>query len=162
MMLMIGLTAAIVVYPFLHESGHSVAALIVGGKIIEYHLLPIPYVLYDVGKVTLAGQAFIGIGGTILPIVMTTVFHPNKWFWAWYGNLMMRGICVLSAAITAAASFLYAAGNPVANEDITSVLNITLDLIKEVIIASLLILVFLIIIIARDKPIKRIGDYLLK
>lgn len=62
MMSTIGLTAATVIYQFLHESGHSVAALIVGGKIVEYHLFPIPYVLCDVGKVTLAGQAFIEIG----------------------------------------------------------------------------------------------------
>lgn len=160
-MLLIGLSAAIVVYPFLHESGHSIAALIVGGEIVEYHLLPIPYVLCNVGKVAAVGQVFIGIGGMLLPIAITTVIHPKKRFIAWYGNLMLRGICILSVSITVVSSFLYAAGKPVANEDITTVLGIAPYLIRATIIASLLTLVFLIIMITRDRPIKRIGDYLL-
>ena len=159
--LLVGLSAAVIVYPFLHESGHSLAALIVGGRVVEYHLLPMPYILCDVRNISVMGQCFIGIGGILLPMAVTTVFHPKKQFWAWYGNLMLRGICVLSVAITAVASFLYAAGNPVVNEDITTVLNIVPNSVATVIIASLLNLAFLIILIARDKPVRKICDYML-
>lgn len=161
-MLLVGLTVAIVVYPFIHETGHSIAALIVGGEVVEYHLFPLPNVLCNVGSVSATGKVIIGISGMMFPIAITTVIiHPRKRFWSWYANFILRGICTLSIAISTVATFLYAAGNPVANEDITTVLSIAPNLIEAVVIASLLILGVLIIIMAKDKPVKKIGDYLL-
>lgn len=161
MSLLVGLSAAVIVYPFLHESGHSLAALIAGGRVVEYHLLPLPYILCDVRKVSVMGQCFIGVSGILLPMAVAAAFHPKKQFWAWYGNLMLRGICILSVAITAVASCLYLAGNPVVNEDITTVLNMVPDCALAVIIASLMNLAFFIMLIVRDRPVRKICDYML-
>ena len=162
-MLLIGLTVAIVIYPFFHETGHSIAALMVGGNVIEYHLWPLPNILCDVGKVSSIGKVLIGVSGMLFPIAITTfLFRPQKKFWLWYANLILRGICLLSIAITIVATFLFAIDKPVANEDITTVLNIAPNLISAVSFASLLIFSGLIIMIAKDKPVKKIGDYLLK
>ena len=162
-MLLIGLAVAIVIYPFFHESGHSIATLIVGGDIVEYHLWPLPNITCNVGNVSVGGKVLIGVSGMLFPIAITTfLFHPQKKFWLWYANLIFRGICLLSIAITGAAVFLFSIDKPVANEDITTVLNIAPDLISAVSFASLLIFSGLIIMIAKDKPVKKIGDYLLK
>lgn len=45
LLIAIGLMAAIIVYPFTHELGHSIAAWILGAQIYEFHLFPIPNVL---------------------------------------------------------------------------------------------------------------------
>ena len=161
MTLLVGLLAAVIIYPFLHESGHGLAALIAGGRVVEYHLIPMPYILCDVRNVSVMGRCFIGIGGMLFPMTVATVFHPKKQFWVWYGNLMLRGICILSVAITAVASFLYVAGNPVVNEDITTVLNIMPNSVAAVIISSLLNLAFFIMLIVRDRPVRKICDYIL-
>lgn len=163
MILIIGLAVAVVIYPFLHETGHSIAAVIVGGEVVEYHLFPLPNVLCNVGRVSSTGKVIIGISGMLFPIAITTLFlKPQKKFFMWYANLILRGICILSIAITIFATILYMIGKPVANEDITTVLNIAPNLILTITIASLLIISGLVIIIARDKPMKMIGTYLLK
>ena len=162
-MLLIGLTVAVVIYPFFHESGHSISTLIVGGDIVGFHIWPLPNIMCNVGNVSVGGKVLIGVSGMLFPIAITTfIFHPQKKFWLWYANLILRGICLLSIAITGVAVFLFSIDKPVANEDITTVLNIAPNLILTVTIASLLIFSVLIIIIAKDKPVKKIGDYLLK
>lgn len=160
-MMTIGLLVAIVIYPFLHETGHSITTIIVGGEVIEYHLFPLPNILCNATRVSSMGKVIIGISGMVFPITITTLFfHPKKSFCLWYANLILRGICALSIAITIVATFLYSVGNPVANEDITTVFNVAPNLIETTSIASLLVLSGLIIIIARDKPLTRIGNYL--
>ncbi len=162
-MLLIGLTVAVVIYPFFHEIGHSISTLIVGGDIVGFHIWPLPNIMCNVGNVSVGGKVLIGVSGMLFPIAITTfLFHPQKKFWLWYANLILRGICLLSIAITGVAVFLFSIDKPVANEDITTVLNIAPNLILTVTIASLLIFSVLIIIIAKDKPVKKIGDYLLK
>ena len=162
-MLFIGLTVAVVIYQFFHEIGHSISTLIVGGDIVGFHIWPLPNIMCNVGNVSVGGKVLIGVSGMLFPIAITTfLFHPQKKFWLWYANLIFRGICLLSIAITGAAVFLFSIDKPVANEDITTVLNIAPNLILTVTIASLLIFSVLIIIIAKDKPVKKIGDYLLK
>lgn len=160
-MMTIGLLVAIVIYPFLHETGHSITTIIVGGEVIEYHLFPLPSILCNVAKVSSMGKVLIGISGMLFPITITTLFfHPQKRFYLWYTNLILRGICALSIVITIVATILYAVGKPVANEDITTVLNITPNLIEITSIASLLVLSGLTIIIVKDKPLIRIGNHL--
>ncbi len=162
-MLLIGLTVAVVIYPFFHKIGHSISTLIVGGDIVGFHIWPLPNIMCNVGNVSVGGKVLIGVSGMLFPIAITTfLFHPQKKFWLWYANLILRGICLLSIAITGVAVFLFSIDKPVANEDITTVLNIAPNLILTVTIASLLIFSVLIIIIAKDKPVKKIGDYLLK
>ena len=46
----VGLFVAIIIYPFLHEAGHSMAAILVGAKVIDFNLLPLPYVTCEVSS----------------------------------------------------------------------------------------------------------------
>ena len=162
-MLIIGLTIATLIYPFLHETGHSIATVLVGGDVIKFHLFPLPNILCNVATLSSTEKVLIGISGMLFPIVVSSLlFHSKKRFWLWYATLILRGICVLSIAMTIVATFLYTIGKPVINEDITTVLNIAPNLVKATAIASLLVISGLIIIIMKDNPVKKIGDYLLK
>ena len=66
----IGLFTAILLYPTLHEAGHSLLALIVGAKVVDFNLFPIPSIMCDVFGVGNTGMIVMGLGGIIIPYVM--------------------------------------------------------------------------------------------
>ena len=161
LMLFTGLTVAVVVYPFFHETGHGIAALLVGGRVAGYRLLPSPCVLCGVENVSPAGVALIGAGGPLLPAVVAAALpRPKKGFCLWYAGFVLRCICILSAAIAAAAVFLFAAGRPVADEDVTTVLNAAPELAGAVLAAALFVSGGLTVGVAKDRPINRITGYI--
>lgn len=122
-LLAVGLFTAVLLYPFLHELGHAAAAVSAGAKVAEFHLLPLPNVLCDMRGVHTAGKAWIGAGGIALPIVIAALPCP-KGFWTWYIRLLLKGISLLAVLISAVSAVLFLYGRPVANEDITQVLQL--------------------------------------
>lgn len=40
-MVILGITVAVLIYPFLHEAGHSLAAFLVGAEVVEVEILPL-------------------------------------------------------------------------------------------------------------------------
>ena len=58
----IGFFMALIGYPFLHESGHIVASVLVGAEVLELTLFPVPSVLCDVTGVDTIGLVIIGFG----------------------------------------------------------------------------------------------------
>ena len=120
--LVVGLGTAVLFYPFLHELGHTAAALLVGAEVAEFRLFPLPSVLCNMRGVGAWGQAFVGAGGLLLPIATICLPHP-KHFWFWYIRLLLQGISLLAAFVSAVAAVLYFFGSPVANEDVTQILR---------------------------------------
>ena len=57
---------AVLLHPALHELGHSLATLVFGGKVIEFHLLPLPNMLCDGSSVGNAGLVTIAVSGVAL------------------------------------------------------------------------------------------------
>ena len=122
-LLAVGLFTAVLLYPFLHEFGHAAAAILAGAKVEEFHLLPLPNVLCNMRGVCAAGKAWIGAGGIALPIVIAALPCP-KGFWTWYIRLLLKGISLLAVLISAVSAVLFLYGRPVANEDITQMLQL--------------------------------------
>ena len=71
LLIAIGLVAAIIVYPFTHELGHSIAAWVSGAQIYEFHLFPIPNVLCRFDSMNLKSVVLVGFGGMLFPAVLT-------------------------------------------------------------------------------------------
>lgn len=71
--IMIGLTVAVFIYPFLHESGHSIAAFAVGAEIREFRILPVPYVMCNVAMLSNWQQIMIGVSGALFPFFVSLV-----------------------------------------------------------------------------------------
>lgn len=154
----LGLLIAVIIYPILHESGHSIAALAVGAKVISFDLFPLPNIMCNISEVNSWGLALIGIGGMLFPLFISLVLRPNN-FWLWYCNTIIRGISILALGITLVATIMFFAGKPVANEDITSVLNIYSDAGIWVLLVSILLIVFVCWRIARENPIKKVEAF---
>lgn len=77
LLIAIGLVAAIIVYPFTHELGHSIAAWISGAQIYEFHLFPIPNVLCRFDSMNLKSVILVGFGGMLFPAVLTGIRSPK-------------------------------------------------------------------------------------
>lgn len=156
--LVIGLLTAIIIYPVLHESGHSVAAILFGADVVEFNLFPLPNVLCNMGSVNKIGIVITGIGGMIMPLFISVVI-PVKRFWLWYTALILKGISLFSLIISTVAIILYQLGTPMINEDITQVLNIWNDGWIACLIISVLLSALIVISIIRRKPLQRLFKY---
>lgn len=95
---LIPLFISISVYPFLHEIGHLLMAILLGTKVLEINLFPIPNILCE----NVSGNIqniFIGFGGAFFPIILSMSIKTKK-FWIWYANLILKFICLFSMVIS--------------------------------------------------------------
>ena len=154
----VGLLTAIFLYPFLHEFGHTIAAIVFGRQVCGFRLFPIPSVMCEMDVTNKISIIVVGFSGMLLPYLLSLI-SPRKHFWVWYLWLIISGICLLSFSVSIAGVILYATGSPMANEDITQIMRFT----EEYYVLYLAILIVLSIIrtvqIVRTKPIKRCMKY---
>ena len=122
-LIIVGLLTAVIIYPFLHEIGHSLIALLVGARIIDFNILPIPFIVCEITTVDVSGQMLIGLGGIVFPFVLSMLLKP-KWFWGWYASLILKGISVYSVILSIIAIVLHISGNSWQKEDIVQVLQL--------------------------------------
>lgn len=117
----VGLFVAVIAYPVMHELAHSLVAILVGARIIEINILPMPSVLCEVGSVDSAGIVAIGMSGMLLPYFLSAVFKPKN-FWLWYANYVVKGISALAFTISTISTMCFLTGNPLPNDDTTQTL----------------------------------------
>lgn len=121
-LLSIGLLISIVIYPFLHETGHSVAILLFGGEIINFEIMPVPYVLCQITDNSETEFVIIGVFGMLFPYIVS-FFVPTKNFWLCYVKTTIRLICFLSFVLSIVSVYLYQKGSQMQNDDITTILQ---------------------------------------
>lgn len=148
----VGLIIAVVVYPFLHESGHSLAAMIVGAKIVEFNLYPLPNVLCNVQSIGIIGMVVIGISGILFPFLLTTVIQPRR-FRSWYICFTIRVICLLSFIIAFFAAMVFRTDLKMVNEDITQVIQLTPDYRELYAVTLLGLMIWDVFLVVKSHPI---------
>lgn len=84
-LIVVGLGTAILLYPFLHELGHTLAVIVTGGKILEFQLFPLPNVLCELKEYTVFNTILIGFSGMVFPFLISVV-PRRKSFWLWLCN----------------------------------------------------------------------------
>lgn len=91
---LIALLMSILFYPLLHETGHIISSLIVGGKIVKFNMIPPASVICDMKNVSDIGIIIVGISGNLFPtIVCILMYTVNKYtFWFWYTRLNLCAI----------------------------------------------------------------------
>ena len=154
----VGLIAAIVVYPFLHESGHTLAALVVGAEVSDIQLLPIPSMLCQLDSSNKMQVIVIGFGGIMLPF-MLTVLKPPKRFIPWYLWFLIKGICILSFVISLWAIMFYQTEFGIATDDMTRVLQFAPEYKVGYGAAVIILLVITIAQAVHSRPTKRCMEY---
>ena len=157
-LLLVGLFVAIILYPFLHESGHLVAAILVRAKVLDFNLLPLPYVMCDVSGVNTLGQAIIGFGGIIIPLVLTSIIKLKN-FWFWYAQFLIKCISVYAVILSFIVVILYNYGFIIGNDDIIQVLKIFPNGTGILIMSLGLIITYGIFALKKQKPLMRCLNY---
>lgn len=99
LILALGLSSAVFIYPLLHELGHSLVAVILGARIKEITLYPVPSMLCNIENINYKSTYLIGLGGIIFPFLLSTVLTPSD-FKFWYVNLNVRLISILYLSVS--------------------------------------------------------------
>lgn len=120
---LIGLAVAIFLYPFLHEMGHLVAVMLSGARPQELRLFPLPYVSCDLSAVGRLSRCFVGLFGMLFPLLVSFLIRKRV-FWLWLIAFLLKGISMLSFAISAVAMLFCHHGGVWAREDIVRVAGI--------------------------------------
>lgn len=154
MILIVGLCVAIVIYPAMHEMGHSVAAVISGAKVLEINLFPVPSLLCNVGRVSAIGIVFISISGSIFPLLLV-IFSPKR-FIGWYSCFTIRWISLLSYIISEVSIILFFCGIPIKEEDITYALLENQQYAWIYMLLYLLLIIVTSVLIVQSKPIEKL------
>ncbi len=160
MVLFLGLFIAILGYPFLHELGHSMVAILMGGSVEEFCLFPVAYVLCNVYGIGDFGQVLIGVSGMLFPFICGIIIHCKN-FWIWYIGLVLNIISTLAFIISIVGCFLFE-NNPIKNDDITQILTINvIPKILWIIVFSVLI-TWSVFRIVTSRLITRCDNYFFK
>ena len=150
-----GLGTALVLYPFLHEAGHSLMTLLVGGEVVEFHLFSLPNVLCALSEQNAVEVVLIGLSGMLFPFVISCL--PScKNFWLWYVNWSLKGISLLSFLISAVIVIMFQCGIPVENDDMTRVMETYPQGAIMYLTLFVLLSVYVIWRMAVDRPVNRL------
>lgn len=157
----VGLAVAIIIYPTMHELSHSVIAIMVGAKVMEINLFPLPNVLCDVTGVDNTGIVLIGLSGMTIPFLVSAVIKPKS-FWVWYANYVLKGINFLAFTIAIISSIDFIGGKPLPNDDLTQILVLWSDGQLFCLMLSVGMTIFSICKLISEKPLVRCYDYFVK
>lgn len=150
-----GWGTAIVLYPFLHETGHSLITLLVGGEVVEFHLFPLPNILCLLREQNTAEVVLIGLSGMLFPFAVSCL--PScKNFWLWYVNWSLKGISLLSFLISAVVVIMFQCGTPVENDDMTRVMETYPQGATMYLALFALLSVYVVWRMVEDQPINRL------
>lgn len=149
--LLVGLLSAILIYPILHEGGHALATILVGGKVCELQLLPLPFVTCESSKINLSGMIMIGLSGMLFPLLFSWIIYLKN-FWIWLIGVYLNFICLLSFAISLYGCIKFINGSPIANEDITKVLELCPEKISAFVIGLIVLIIGIVMQMIISKP----------
>ncbi len=152
--LIIGLFVAVFLYPFLHETGHTIAAVLIGAEVTDITLYPIPSVLCNSAGVGDRGLVTVGFGGVVFPVLVSLI-HPRKCFFAWYVRVLLQGMSVLALGVSFV-SVLFKV-NP--HDDMIQVLRFWQYGEPMLLLILSLGIVIMVIIVCSEKPGHRLCDF---
>lgn len=160
LMLIVGLIVTIVVYPILHELGHSIVAILLGAEVVEFNIFPYPNVLCNIKGVSSIGIIAISIAGCVFPILFA-IKSPSK-FIGWYVCFTIRWVCVLSYLISIVSVILFRLDMPVENEDITRALIEKPQYAFEYLMLYLVLIIIIILLIIKSNPTEHLVEQVIE
>lgn len=153
-----GLLVAMLIYPFLHELGHTIASLIVGAEVVDFNLFPIPFIVCNSNGINEKFHCVIGIAGMIFPLLISLVLRKKN-FWWWLVSLALQLISLLAFAISYLANLFFDSGHIWTNEDIIQTRMFWEPFNGFWLFISLTLLVFSAVLIYNQRPIERVKRF---
>lgn len=97
------------VYPFLHECGHMIAALIVGGKEITLDMSFPPSVLCNIGNVSPFGSYIISVFGSLFPCIFS-LFPFDKNYYLTILKIYINALGISACSYSIVVAILFSTG----------------------------------------------------
>ena len=152
--------SVVIIYPinpFIHECGHIIATLLVGGEVMELSMGFPPYVISNIAHVSPVGNYIISVSGSLLPCLFGLIPYDRNYITKAIRLLFcvcgMTG-CVVSIAI----AVLYRFGIYTSNsDDIVQAMKIHPDPFVILLVFGIPLL-FLARYVIRENPIKECAD----
>lgn len=141
-LLSISLFVTIVLYPLLHETGHIIPLLILGGHIKEITLFPAS-VLCNVSNLSDNQQIWIAFSGFFLPILISLI-PLNSIIILRFANTMLKVLNIYYVLLNIFYLFCFIQSRPLNNTDITIILYSDPKNIPVILLSHILLLVTLI------------------
>ncbi len=146
----IGLSIAIIIYPFLHETGHSFSALIFGAEIVSFEVLPQPSVACKMNSgISEFDFLMISFSGMLMPLLISLLL-PSKRFWTWYAKVTLRLICIMSFVLGIVSLFTHHKGSTVQPDDIALILHNSPQYTKLCFVVLIFLLLTAILLFIKD------------
>ena len=155
-LLPMGLFCAAVLYPFLHELGHSLTAIAFGAEVMEVRWLPLPSILCGMDPGNVVGYAAVGMGGITFPAVLSLLSRPIRRFWPWYAAFVIKLICIWSLLLSACSILLFRIGIVVPKDDMAQIMRRHPDWGPLYAVWVAVLLLALSVSLIRSKPLQRI------
>ena len=157
-MVFAGLAVAVFIYPALHETGHALAALAVGGQVTKIRIFPVAFTECNVLQINSGGRIVISAAGAVFPFLFTP--FSAKRFVIWYPVFVLRIICLMSFVISFICVILFLSGITVQNEDMVYAVSTCGGRPYAALCAAMLFAASAAFVIARDRPFSRFSNYL--
>ena len=150
---LIGLFVTVFFHPMIHESGHIIASLLTGGRIISIVWLPVPNVLCEADSTNAAAIAITSLAGIVFPMLFVLPFYKSKGSLR-FGLMVFSAVSVLSAAIGLFTAVLRLYGTAMPDDDVTVFIESTGMVFPTVLIMlSLMGIAFLQFLLLKPKQI---------
>lgn len=157
-LLTVALLVAGVGYPLLHEGGHILVSLCIGGAVEEVRLLPTASVLCRMSP-TPASVTAVGLGGILLPCAVAAML-PHRRFWGWFVRFILLSVCLMSLVFSLAAVGCVQIGHPLPQEDVTQMLQYAPQSLPYLCAALTVALAAVILLWVRARPLTQCTAFL--
>ena len=130
-----------------------------GGKVVEFHLLPLPNVLCEIHSISNIGIVIIGISGMAFPLIVTMIIS-KKAFAFWYISQVIIGISAYAFFISVVSLIMARFGFQTPNEDVIKVIQTVPNSEIFLIGITITFMILTVWLFAYNNPKKRMTEYL--
>lgn len=134
LLVIVCMCAVSVIYPWLHETGHLLGALLMKCEVIHYSLFP-PFCVFNMRSFNHISLLAVSFGGVVFPFLIL-FFVPDKYFYIWVVKIVLTIMNISYIVCSLGSILLMRAGVNVTTDDIVAVLMIYPEL-KNVCVALL-------------------------
>ena len=148
-----------IVYPFLHECGHAVAAYLCGARDVQMVWFRSAYMACNAEGLQTWQRICIGVAGYLFP-AMVTMLLPRHRFWCWLASFYIYGITWIGCLLAWISLMLYVFRDVTTMDDVIQVAMLTPDGVGGWLLVVFLLVCVLLWLLMRQKPIAKIVQYI--
>lgn len=156
-LMIIALFIMLILYPMLHESGHVLAALLIGINPTRVEFIPNAHVVIPLKEYSLSQATLMISAGLWFPLIVIAMLHGN--YYLYFSRLTVLLLTLVSAISSMVSVLRLPYGGEDALDDITQLLRLFPEQREFVIILLFLMIALLTIAVLLSHPLRRMVGF---